>query len=194
MAAPVVFSIGNQDWICRNVEGFMLWAWNRVVVETTTPHRSSSSGKWWNPAVFYKPYSSILLWIVHLETPNISPILIQLNPNSSNSFNISPGMSKRGLPGVSFSSCPGAKQFSATVSGMTGQIAMWWFWSKRQMYGNLRDFISIFHWTYPPISLIDSFIDWFKLPFGERFSFIFSISLWTRTTSFYFFDSQVLTS
>ena len=56
--------------------------------------------------------------------PNISPILIQLNPNSRNSSNISPLMSKRGLPGVSFSSCPEAKQFSATVSGVTGLIAM----------------------------------------------------------------------
>ena len=43
--------------------------------------------------------------------------------------------------------------------------------SFRQMYWNLRDFMSILHWTDhelwliadPPISLIDSFIDWFKL-------------------------------
>lgn len=159
MAAPVVFSIGNQDCICRNMEGFMLWAWNRVVVETTTPHRSSSSGKWWNPAVFYKPYSSILLWIVHLETLNISPILIQLNPNSSNSFNISPGMSKRGLPGVSFSSFPEAKQFSATVSGVTGQIAMWWFWSKRPKFPpNVWEL----SWLYIYFSLnwCANFVDW----------------------------------
>ena len=149
MAAPVVFSIGNQDWICRNMEGFMLWAWNHVVVETTTPHRSSSSGKWWNPAVFYKPYSSILLWIVHLETPNISPILIQLNPNSSNSFNISPGMSKRGLPGVSFSSFP--DNFQQQFLGWQIKLRCDDFGlnvqSFRQMYGILRDFISIFHWT-----------------------------------------------
>ena len=43
--------------------------------------------------------------------------------------------------------------------------------SFRQMYWNLRDFMSILRWTDhelwliadPPISLIDSFIDWFKL-------------------------------
>ena len=57
--------------------------------------------------MFCKPYSSTLLCIVHLETPNISPILIQLNPNSRNSSNISAGMLKRGLPEVSFSSFPG---------------------------------------------------------------------------------------
>jgi len=33
-------------------------------------------------------------------------------------------MSKRGLPGVSFFSFAEAKQFSATGSGVTGQIAM----------------------------------------------------------------------
>ena len=33
-------------------------------------------------------------------------------------------MSKRGLPGVSFSSFPGAKQFLAAVSGLIGLIAM----------------------------------------------------------------------
>ena len=75
--------------------------------------------------MFCKPYSSALLWIVHLETPNISPILIQLNANSHNSSNISPGISKRGLPGVSVSSFPEAKQLSATISGVTGLIAMW---------------------------------------------------------------------
>ena len=32
--------------------------------------------------------------------------------------------SKRGLPGVSFSSFPGAKQFLAAVSGLIGLIAM----------------------------------------------------------------------
>ena len=36
-------------------------------------------------------------------------------------------MSKRGLPGVSFSSFPGAKQCLAAVSGLIGLIAMWWF-------------------------------------------------------------------
>ena len=43
--------------------------------------------------------------------------------------------------------------------------------SFRQMYWKLRDFMSILRWTDdelwliadPPISLIDSFIDWFKL-------------------------------
>lgn len=66
-----------------------------------------------------EPYSSTLLRTVHLETPNTSPILIQLKPNSQP--NSSAGMSKRGLPSVPF---PGAKQFSATVSGVTGLIAM----------------------------------------------------------------------
>ena len=84
-----------------------------VVVLTTTPRRSSSSGKWWNPVMFWKPYSSFLRWIVHLETPNNSPILIQLNPNSRNSSNISPGMSNRDLPGVSFSSSPGPGSWKA---------------------------------------------------------------------------------
>ena len=33
-------------------------------------------------------------------------------------------MTKRGLPGVYFSSFPGPKQFLAAVSGMTGLVAM----------------------------------------------------------------------
>ena len=74
--------------------------------------------------------------------------------------------------------------------------------SFRQMYWNLRDFMSILRWTdhelwliaNPPISLIDSFIDWFKLLLVNflRFSFSVAISLWTN--SFYFFDTKVLTS
>ena len=74
--------------------------------------------------------------------------------------------------------------------------------SFRQMYWNLRDFMSILRWTDhelwliadPPISLIDSFIDWFKLLLVNflRFSCSVAVSLWR--SSFYFFDTQVLTS
>ena len=85
-----------------------------------------------------------------------------------------------------------------SVSGLNVQ-------SFRQMYWNLRDFMSILRWTDhelwliadPPISLIVSFIDWFKLLLVNflRFSFSVAISLWTRTnSSFYFFDTQILTS
>ena len=84
-----------------------------------------------------------------------------------------------------------------SVSGLNVQ-------SFRQMYWNLRDFMSILRWTDhelwliadPPISLIVSFIDWFKLLLVNflRFSFSVAISLWTRTnSSFYFFDTQILT-
>ena len=103
--------------------------------------------------------------------------------------------------------------FSPIIERALGRVSKWHVCGRgnglnvqsfRQMYWNLRDYMSNLRWTDhelwliadPPISLIDSFIDWFKLLLVNflRFSFSVAISLWTRTNSFYFFDIQVLTS
>ena len=72
------------------------------------------------------------------------------------------------------------KIFQQQFLGWQVKFAMWWFCSKRPKFPpNVWDLTWLYiyfslNWS---ISLIGSFIDWFKLPFGELFSLIFSISL-----------------
>ena len=96
-----------------------------VVVSTTTPHRSSSSGKWLNPAMFCKPYSSILLWIVHLKTPNISPIWMPIHAILPTSHQECQNVVFQEFPFPHFLTRNNfQQQFN---SGVTGLMAMWWF-------------------------------------------------------------------
>ena len=76
------------------------------------------------------------------------------NLSSRNSFNISSGMSKRGLPGVSFSSFPGAKQFLAAVSRLIRLIAIWWNDDNSSAKAAARQVNSVPHLTCSNISTI----------------------------------------
>ena len=88
---------------------------------------SSSSGIWWNHVMFGKPYSSIVLWIVHLETPQH---FSNLNPTESQFTQFFQHLTRNVKTWSSRSFLfllPWGKRISATVSGVTGLIAMWWF-------------------------------------------------------------------
>ena len=58
----------------------------------------SLSGKLSKPLISSKPYSVNLLWIVHLQTPIIFVIVVQMNPSPQSSSSTSTGILRNGLP------------------------------------------------------------------------------------------------